>query len=80
MHCLLIVGAYGTLGRLVSSILGLMFVLVLFVLRDGEIDLYQVFSLCLNRMILEVLPTLVSGHDTPAACSKASRSLGTVSA
>ena len=43
MHCLLIVGAYGTLGRLVSSILGLMFVLVLFVLRDGEVNLYQVF-------------------------------------
>lgn len=43
MHCLLIVGVYSTLGRLVSSILGPMFVLVLFVFRDGEVNLYQVF-------------------------------------
>ena len=47
MHCLLIVGAYGTLGRLDSSILDPVFVFfVLFVLREGENDLYQVFFLC----------------------------------
>ena len=51
MHCLLIVGAYGTLGRLDSSILDPVFVFfVLFVLREGENDLYQVFFSVWNQL------------------------------